>query len=215
MLKHVMLAALVLSVGAVMSPAQAQQQEGVDGPWYRLFDGESLQGWQPNEENPDSFKVEDGMIVVDGPRAHLFYDGPVADADFTNFHFRAEVYTHPQANSGIFFHTQPQASDWPRVGYEAQVNATHGNRIKTGSVYGVSNVLDTPPHEDMEWFVYEIIVRGDRIVTKVNGEVTMDYTEREEDIEGQRRLASGTFALQAHDPDSRVYFRSIFVKPLD
>jgi len=29
-----------------------------------------------------------------------------------------------------------------------------------------------------------------------------------------RRLSSGTFALQGHDPESTVYFRNIRVKPL-
>ncbi|MBA2761897.1 MAG: DUF1080 domain-containing protein, partial [Segetibacter sp.] len=29
-----------------------------------------------------------------------------------------------------------------------------------------------------------------------------------------KRLSSGTFAIQAHDPDSKVYFKEIWVKPL-
>ncbi len=188
----------------------------IDGQeWYELFNGENLDGWRPAEENPHVFSVEDGKIVIDGPRSHLFYDGPVAGADFKDFHFRSEVYTYPRANSGIFFHTRWQARGWPSVGYEAQVNATHRDRIKTGSVYGVSNVLDDAPHNDEEWFLYEIIVKGDRIILKVDGETVMDYTEREEDIRGQRRLSSGTFALQAHDPGSRMYFRNIYVRPLE
>ncbi len=196
--------------------ARTAQTVVIDGErWYKLFNGEDLEGWRPAEENPHVFSVEGGQIVVDGPRSHLFYDGPVAGADFKDFHFRSEVYTYPRANSGIFFHTQWQAQGWPSVGYEAQVNATHRDRIKTGSVYGVSNVLDDPPHDDKEWFLYEIIVEGDRIVLKVDGETVMDYTEREEDIRGQRRLSSGTFALQAHDPGSRMYFRNIYVRPLE
>lgn len=188
----------------------------IDGQkWYVLFNGENLDGWRPTDENPEVFTVEDGKIVVDGPRGHLFYDGPVASADFKDFHFRSEVYTYPNANSGIFFHTRWQAEGWPSVGYEAQVNATHRDRIKTGSVYGVSNVMDEAPHKDNAWFLYEIIVQGDRIVLKVDGKTVMDYTEREEDIRGQRRLSSGTFALQAHDPDSRIYFRNILVRPLE
>lgn len=190
--------------------------EMIDGErWYRLFDGESLDGWRVNEENPDSFQVEDGRIVVDGPRGHLFYDGPVAEANFKNFHFRAEVYTHPEANSGLFFHTRYQPSGWPAVGYEAQVNATHGDPRKTGSVYSVDDVMNDAPHEDGEWFDYEIIVDGDEITIRIDGETVTRYTEREEDIQGHRRLSSGTFAIQAHDPNSRVYFRNIFVRPID
>jgi hypothetical protein len=53
---------------------------------------------------------------------------------------------------------------------------------------------------------------------KVNNQVVVDYTEPEnkepfsEDFE--RRLGEGTFAFQAHDPDSKVYFRNIQVKRL-
>jgi hypothetical protein len=187
----------------------------IDGQtWHLLFNGENLDGWRPSEENPGSFKVEDNKIVIDGPRGHLFYNGAVAGAEFKNFHFRCEVYTYPRANSGIFIHTRWQAHNWPGVGYEAQVNATHKDRIKTGSVYGVSNVRDHAPHQDKQWFLYEITVDGSRIVLKVDGKTVMDYTERAEDIRGQRRLSSGTFALQAHDPESRIYYRNICVRPL-
>ena len=44
--------------------------------WISLFDGKSLDGWKASE-NPETFSVEDGMIVVHGPRAHLFYVGDV------------------------------------------------------------------------------------------------------------------------------------------
>ncbi|MEX2672909.1 MAG: family 16 glycoside hydrolase [Phycisphaeraceae bacterium] len=182
--------------------------------WHVLFNGRDLENWRASE-NEGVFSIENGTLIVDGPRSHLFYEGPVADADFDDFHFRAEVYTHPQANSGIFFHTKWQENGWPGVGYEAQVNATHGDRIKTGSIYGVSNVLDNTPHEDHQWFLYEIIVKGDQIILKVDGDTVMDYTEREDDIQGNRRLSSGTFAIQGHDPNSRIHYRNIYVRELD
>ena len=199
---------LVMISGLTFARLQAAENEG----WISLFNGQNLEGWRAGE-NPDSFKVEDGKIVVDGPRAHLFYEGPVEDADFENFHFKSDVYTYPRANSGIFFHTRFQESGWPRHGYEAQVNATHGDRRKTGSVYAVADLMDDAPHDDREWFTYEIIVKHRDITLKVDGDVVMEYTEPE-GVEGPRRLSSGTFALQAHDPGSRMYFKNIYVKPL-
>lgn len=181
--------------------------------WIPIWDGETFENWKASE-NKDSFSIEDGKIVVDGPRSHLFYEGPVEDADFTNFEFRAEVYTYPNANSGIFFHTEYQEEGWPSNGYEAQVNATHSDRIKTGSLYSVENVMDNAPHEDNEWFNYYIKVDGSDITFKVNDETVMEFTEPE-DREGDISLSSGTIALQAHDPDSRIYYRNIEVRPLD
>lgn len=182
---------------------------GGDG-WISLFDGKTLAGWTA-AEHPGSFQVRDGMIVVDGPRAHLFYTGPVANAEFTDFEFKAEVRTMPQANSGIYFHTRFQESGWPAAGYEAQVNATHGDRRKTGSLYAVQDVMDQAPHRDEEWFDYHIIVAGKRVTHKINGATVMEFTESD-DATGRRRLSGGTFALQAHDPGSRINYRNLRVK---
>jgi hypothetical protein len=184
--------------------------------WLSLFDGRSLDGWQA-AENPGSFSVRDGMIVVSGPRAHLYYMGDVQKHDFKNFEFRADVMTTPGSNSGIYIHTRYQESDWPRQGYEVQVNHSHADPKKTGSLYDVQNVMQSPA-EDKVWFTEQIVVRGKRIITKVNDKTLVDYTEpenpqRPEGWEG-RRLSSGTFALQAHDPKSKVYFANIMVKPL-
>lgn len=184
-----------------------------DNGWISIWDGETLNNWRASE-NPDSFEVVDGKIVVDGPRGHLFYEGPVADADFVDFEFRADVYTYPEANSGVFFHTQYQEEGWPQYGYEAQVNATHSDPRKTGSLYGVKDVMNDAPHEDNEWFHYYIKVDGREITFKVDGETVMEFTEPE-DREGTIRLSSGTIALQAHDPNSRIYFKNIEVRILD
>src|SRR5690625_5690198 len=146
------------------------------GEWISLWDGETFNNWTVNE-NPESFTIEDGKIVVDGPRAHLFYDGPVANANFTDFEFQAEVYTYPEANSGIFFHTQFQEGGWPAHGYEAQVNATHSDPIKTGSLYSVENVMNDAPHEDEEWCTYQITVIDRDITLHVTGNIFIDATE--------------------------------------
>lgn len=206
-------AALAISLFYVLyllvSPRAFANDPDADG-WISLFDGKSLNGWKASD-NPASFRVEDGKIIVDGPRAHLFYAGPVANADFKDFEFKAEVMTFPGANSGIYFHTRFQETGWPGIGYEAQVNATQSDRRKTGSLYGVKDVLDVAPHADQEWFEYHITVSGKRIVHRINGKVVMDHVEPDS-ISGRRRLSSGTFALQAHDPDSVIHYRNIRVK---
>lgn len=182
-----------------------------------LFDGKSLDGWKANE-NPQTFRVENGELVVHGPRGHLFYVGPVRDADFANFHLKLQVMTKPKANSGVYFHTAFQPDGWPAKGFEAQVNTTHTDVKKTGGLYGVKDVLDTAPSVDNEWFDYDIIVQGKRVVLMVNGKVTSDWTETTppKPLKGTpgRVIASGTFAIQGHDPQSEVHYKNIRVKPL-
>ncbi|UCH64080.1 MAG: DUF1080 domain-containing protein [Fidelibacterota bacterium] len=188
--------------------------------WIPLFDGNSLSGWQANE-NPGSVTVRNGQIVCQGPRSHLFYVGDAQKANFKNFELKAEIMTAPGANSGIYFHTQFQEEGWPAKGYEVQINNTHRGEgdyrelKKTGSLYGVRNVFKAPVNDD-EWFTLNIIVTGKRIRVKVNDGLVVDYIEPDTPVESEaqagRRLSSGTFSLQCHDPDSRVAFRSIIVK---
>src|SRR5680860_426787 len=152
----------------------AQGQEDKDG-WISLWDGETFDGWKANE-NAESFSIEDGVIKVDGPRAHLFYVGPVMDHNFKNFEFKAKVMTEPGANSGIFFHTKFQEDGWPVKGYEAQVNQSHSDWRKTGSLYSFDDVREVHV-EDNEWFTEHIIVREDKIIIKINGKTVVEYIE--------------------------------------
>lgn len=177
--------------------------------WVSIWDGESLDGWRASE-NSESFQVEDGKIVVDGPRSHLFYAGPIAGGDFVNFEFKSDVYTYPQANSGIYFHSRYQHIGLPQVGHEAQINATHIGPSKTGSLYAVNDVFDAP-HEDHEWFNYYISVDGKDILFKVNGDEVMSFTEPD-DRDGTISLDRGTISLQAHDPNSRIYYKNLYIR---
>ncbi len=181
--------------------------------WISIFNGKDLTGWKASE-NPGVFTVKDGILIVRGKRSHLFYAGPVCGASFTDFEWKADVKTHPKANSGMYFHTEYQERGWPDKGYEVQVNTTHSDRKKTGGLYGIRDVLDDAPSTDGEWFTQHIVVKGKRIIVKVNGETTVDYTEPE-GAAGGRKLSSGTVAIQGHDPGSIVHYKNIMIKPLD
>jgi len=195
---------ILLSASAVTAEA---------GEWKTIFDG-TMNGWKVGE-NADSWQIEDGKLVCHGPKAHVFYVGD--DKPFKNFEFQCQVMTTPGSNSGIYFHTDYQESDWPRMGYEVQVNITHGDTIKSGSLYGVVKVTD-PPAKDNEWYTTNIRVEGKHVVVKINDKVVVDYTEPDDqkprDKKFERLLREGTFALQAHDPKSVVYYRDIKVRRL-
>ncbi len=200
-------------VMAVLALATGSAQS--DG-WVSLFDGKTLDGWKPSE-NPTTFSVADGAIVVNGPRSHLYYVGPVNNHVFKNFEWKADVMTTAGSNSGMYFHTEFQEGGWPAKGYEVQVNNSHTDWRRTGGLYAIVDVKE-PPAKDNEWFTQHIIVTGKHVVIKVNGTTTVDYTEpdnveRPADMAG-RKLASGTFALQGHDPKSKVLYKNIQVKVL-
>ena len=208
--------ALLLACLAVLpSLAQDSSKTTDETGFVSLFDGKSMNGWKVNE-NQASWSVKDGLLVCQGERSHIFYVGD--DKPFKNFHLKAEVMTEPNSNAGIYFHTKYQDSGWPKYGFECQVNLSYkSDPRKTSSLYAVKDVLE-PAAKDNEWYLQEIIVVGKKITLKVNGKTQVEYIEPDDQKAGSdftRKLDEGTFALQAHDPGSKVYFRNIRVKRLD
>lgn len=184
-----------------------QQPPTKKSGWITIFNGKTLDGWKASE-NPSTFTVQDGKIVVFGERAHLFYTGPVNNHHFKNFELKASVMTTPGSNSGMFIHTEYQETGWPSKGYEVQVNATHTDWRKTSSIYAIQDIKEAP-HRDNEWFTQHIIVSGKTITVKVNDKIINEYTEAE-----NGRLTGGTIALQGHDPESKVFYKDVMVRIL-
>lgn len=196
--------------------ASAFMQRNTSDDWVSLFDGKTLTNWKVGD-NPGTFSVENGTIAVHGETAHLFYDGPVQQHHFKNFEFKAEVMTRPGSNSGIYFHTSFQQGGWPAKGYEVQVNNSHTDWRRTGSLYGIEDVKETYV-KDNEWYTEYIKVQGKRVIIKLNDKTVVDYTEpanlHREGDDSLRIISNGTFALQGHDPKSIVYFKNLMVKVL-
>jgi hypothetical protein len=214
----IVLSAFTGLASAAVSTSDSDATRPDEDGWYSLFNGKDLTGWKVSEDHPDTFRVEDGKIVVHGPQAHLYYVGPVNNAHFKNFEWKCDVFTKPGSNSGMYFHTQYQPSGWPAHGIETQVNNTHPDPRKTGSLYRAHDILNDSPAKDNEWFTQHVIVNGRHIVVKINGKVVNDHVEPEHPQRDpgweKNVLSSGTFALQGHDPNSEVYFRNVLVKPL-
>jgi hypothetical protein len=208
----------IVALGVILAGCNVPCKTPHAAKWQSLFDGKTLNGWQASE-NKDTFTVQDGAIVVKGNRSHLFYTGPVMNADFKNFEWKADILTKPNSNSGMYIHTAYQESGWPDKGYEIQVNNSHSDWRRTGGLYAVADVKEQLVPDD-QWFTQHIIVKDKHITVLVNGKVAVDYTEpdgiSETGYEGMpgRKLSSGTIALQGHDPGSVVYYKNIMVKPL-
>lgn len=209
-MKHTLIALLTATLTSGFALA-ADSEEG----FVSLMDGKTFNGWKKATENPDTWKIENGAFVAAGPRCHLFYEGD--GKPFKNFHFKAEVMTTPGSNGGIYFHTKYQEKDWPRAGYESQVNITHSDWIKTGSLYGIVNT-GLAAAKDNQWWLQEIIVQGRQVTVKVDGQTVLQYTEplgAQPNPDFARKLGEGTFALQGHDPKSVIHYRNIRVKRLE
>ena len=212
MIKNSLLFAAILFAVACSSSRKASTGKG----WTSLYDGKSFNGWKASEA-PGSFKIEDGSIRVAGPRSHLYYDGDVMNHNFKNFEVKALVKTMPGSNSGFYFHTVYQDKGFPDKGFEVQVNNSHTDWKRTAGLYDIVDTREVSV-KDSVWFTLYIKVEGKKVITKINDKTIVDYTEPENakapNGHPGRLISSGTFALQAHDPKSVVYFKDIMVRPL-
>jgi hypothetical protein len=214
-------AVLILGISPLARCSFAADKGEEEG-WISLFDGKTLTGWKANE-SPDQWKVEDGAIVAGGPtKSHLFYvgDDESNPPEFKSFRYKADVMTRPGSNSGMYFHTnwleERKHKRFPQTGFEAQVNNSHLDPVRTGSIYHLVKNFKSVA-KDNEWFTQEIVVdaKNKNIKTYVNGKLVADYTEPAGKTGALEVIDKGTFALQAHDPKSTTYYKNIKVKPLD
>jgi Domain of Unknown Function (DUF1080) len=204
---------LVVAVGVQVAPPT------VEKGYTKLFNGKDLTGWKVGGA-ATSFKVEDGAIVANGNAgaAHLFYDGAVLNHMFRDFDLKLDVMAKNKSNGGIYIDTEFQESGFPAKGFEVQLNNSHTDRIRTGSLYHVVDLSYIPAKDD-EWFPMEIMVKGQTITIKVKGLTALQWTQPA-DWNGsydfvERRINPGTIAFQAHDPNSFTYYKNIRIKSLD
>jgi hypothetical protein len=203
----------ILALSLLLAPAIFAADDG----WISLWNGKTFDGWKASE-NQGTFTIKDGEIVAKGSRSHLYYVGDVNGAEFKNFELKIDVKTHENSNGGIYFHTKYQQEGWPDYGFEVQVNNSHKDFRRTGGLYAVEDVIDISPAKDHEWFTEHIIVNGDHVVIKVDGKVATDWTQPAGWMGANkmpnRKIGTGTIALQGHDPGSVVHFKNIRIKPL-
>ena len=185
---------------ALVAPAiaRADDKAGGEGKWVPLFDGKTLGGWTTADGTAGEWKVVDGVIHGSGPASHLFSPR----GDYKNFRYRAEVKIADKANSGMYFRTK-KGPGFPK-GYEAQVNSTHTDPLRTGTLYSFVPVKEmlVPPDT---WFTQEVEAVGNHITVKVNGETLYEF------VDVNNEFKEGHFAFQQHDPGSTVAIRKVEV----
>jgi hypothetical protein len=196
-----------------------QASPAVEPGFTSLFNGKDFTGWKLSNEA--SWSIENGAIKANGTAGHAFYDGPFRNHMFRNFELKVDVMTRNNSNGGIYVLTEYQEKGFPRKGFEIQVNNSYvKDRVKSGSIYHVQDVLDDAPAKDDEWFTQHIVVKDKTITVSVNGKQVATWTQPDDwtgGREGAGRVISGpgTIAFQAHDPNSTVYYKNVRIKPLD
>jgi len=203
---HCFIVSICLVAFVSLAPNCIQAQEA---KWISLFDGKSLEGWEKVGKEDSKWEVVDGALTGTGSASMLVCtQGP-----YKNFKYRAEVKINDKGNSGLYFRCtrKPGFSD----GYEAQIDSTHTDPIRTGSLYGMCHVYKRVVAPDA-WFIYEIEVRDDvwrkRDLTRIK--ITVNGDELFEHLDFAKTFKDGYFAFQQHDPGSKVLIRKVEVMAL-
>ncbi|HVO96793.1 MAG TPA: DUF1080 domain-containing protein [Bryobacteraceae bacterium] len=168
--------------------------------WKPMFDGSTLDGWKANE-HPESWTVKNGAITGDGPASHLFW----MKEKCVNCEFKAEVRINHGGNSGMYFRTA-FGPGFPK-GYEAQVDNTHTDPVRTGSLYNFVKVFEQLIPDDT-WWTQRIVVQGNHIQIFVNDKMTVDFTDE------KNTFTDGYLALQQHNAGSVVEFKNLMMRHL-
>jgi hypothetical protein len=213
---------LTYARGPVQGPIPAPPTRTVESGYTSLFNGKDLGGWKAGGP-AEAFSIESGAIVARGvaggatTHAHLYYDGEVRNHAFQNFDLKLDIMARNRSNGGVYIMTEYQATGFPSKGFEVQVNNSHTDRIRSGSLYHVVDLSYVPAKDD-EWFPMEIMVKDDTITVTLKGNQVIRWTQPPDwngayDAPG-RKIAPGTIAFQAHDPNSLTAYANIRIRPL-
>lgn len=160
------------------------------------------------EVNPDLFKVENGVINMDGEAGGYF----MVDGDYKNYYLRCQVKWGSQSygkwaqepkNGGIQYHVPADAEDklWPsNYEYEIMVGAigelwtgrpftTTNDTLRLGGSYFRVYATDkTQEKADSVWNVCEMICFDNKIEHYINGVKVLEATVPEEENHGKFNL---------------------------
>jgi hypothetical protein len=204
-------AAGLLALAFALAPAAADDPTDPGaGKWTSLFNGKDLTGWKTHPADKAKWEVKDGMLVGTGPVGHLFSER----GDYKNCLYRVEAKINDHGNSGQYFRAQ-FGPGFPK-GYEAQINATHRDPIRSGSLYPSFNPKLSPEEREQiivrkpltkpdEFFVQEVVAVGNHFVIRVNGETTVNF------VDANNTFPQGHFAIQQHDPGTVITVKRVEV----
>ena len=175
-------------------------------------------GWTFDDE---WFSIEEGVLVAGTmeqqiPRSlYAHYE-----TEYYNFELRlqAKLEGPRNGNGGIQFRSEVREQQNDMRGYQADMGAVYWGRIYDQS--RGRGLLTAHPEgfsidEDInhgDWNDYVIRCEDAHIQVWINGTLTADYTEEDEDIAGQ----AGLIGLQMHSgPPSIRYYRNIRIREIE
>ena len=175
-----------------LPPEQARQG------WIRLFDGQTLFGWEIASDA--NWRVEEGAIVVDSGEAGLL----CTSTEWHDYELTLEFLADPDTNSGVFLRTPLRPSDPASDCLEVNI-APDDNPFPTASVVSRVRAQDLPPQEFDRWRRLTMRIEGDRLTVTLDGEPACEVVD-------EGGLVGGRIGLQLNS--GKVAFRDVRLRPI-
>jgi len=177
--------------------------------WVPLFDGKSLSGWKTY--GAERWAVDQGEILSQALTEAYGYLG--TEKTYRNFEMKVKFRAEGTGNSGIFFHSSIEGVDIKGIQVEVDPNPD----MHTGGLYesGGRGWLVKPDAKGEKamkvgkWNDVHFIVSGSHIVTLVNGEKIVDYTDP------SPQYTNGVIALQLHSGgQGKIRFKDLYIREI-
>jgi hypothetical protein len=198
---------------AVLSMAAADEAGG--GGWRSLFDGKSLDAWNPI--GSAKWRVEDG-VIVGGQDGDPKRSGLLATKEsFKDFEIELEfmIDEHGKYNSGVYIRNDPNTAG--RTGY--QVNIGRGAAEEYCAGLYTDHWLAKGDEKDtirkkLDWNKMRILAKGAHFEVELNGQKVVDFTDPKPP---EKWLQKGVIGLQTYGAENHsgwVKFRNIRIREL-
>jgi hypothetical protein len=199
----VVLVSVAAAVAAAQNNLNALTANETTQGWKLLFDGKSLDGWQPyvtfTAPATGDWVVADGAIVCPGTSS-----GWLAGNDtFTNFKLKLQFRGSEKTNSGFFLRSEKEGAPH-KTGYELQIGDYQPAGYNTGSLVGSLKAMPATILDE-QWNDYDITADGDHYVIVLNGKTILD--------DHDSKHTAGVIGFQCQK-GNKIEFRDIRLLPL-
>jgi hypothetical protein len=189
--------AIAACVASLSVGVSAQDQK-----WTTIVDGKTMGDF--DKVGTANWRIEGGALVADkleGKAAAYL----VTKEKYGDFQIQAEFWADENVNSGIFIRCKNpkviDAKDCYEVNiFDKRPDPTYG----TGAIVDVAKVVPMPKAAG-KWNTYDITAKGDHFVVLLNGQKTVDVTDK-------RLPDAGVIALQYGS--GSLKWRKVQIRPL-
>jgi hypothetical protein len=232
--------AALLGIGSSLGRAEDRKDNTPPPGFTALFNGKDLTGWQgaiqiskrqklaadkleadqkaSDDKALPHWKVVKGVLVNDGKGGNL-----ATRKDYGNFELYIDWMIEPKGDSGIYLRGEPQVQIWDSDSLDPSKYKLELGK-GSGALWNNPSPMDKVPlkkadRKPGEWNTFHIVMKGDKVTVKLNGELVVNEVALHNIWEkGQPLPAKGPIELQQHPKQDGTYgeikFKNIYIKEL-